>query len=127
MAEETMTALTALMREQNGIAQGTSKSIHDIVEETRAQNEKNRAKAEENIQSVKSLSTRMLEFIKCSNITKSILNSIKFSESQKNALITEANYAFRLNMYLFDELQGDARKGLFKVIVGASKARLFGK
>ena len=42
MAEETMTALTALMREQNGIAQDTSKSIHDIVEETRAQNEKNK-------------------------------------------------------------------------------------
>ena len=40
MAEETMTALAALMREQNGIAQGTSKSIHDIVEITRSQNEK---------------------------------------------------------------------------------------
>ena len=61
------------------------------------------------------------------NLYRSRLNSIKFSESQKNALITEANYAFRLNMYLFDELQGDARKGLFKVIVGAAKARLFGK
>ena len=93
MAEETMTALTALMREQNGIAQGTSKSIHDIVEETRAQNEKNRAKAEENIQSVKSLSTRMLEFIKGSNITKSILNSIKKS-GEKNEDENEKSNAF---------------------------------
>ena len=61
------------------------------------------------------------------NLYRSRLNELNLDESKRNALITEANYAFRLNMYLFDELQGDARKGLFKVIVGAAKARLFGK
>ena len=102
MAEETMTALTALMREQNGIAQGTSKSIHDIVEETRAQNEKNRAKAEENIQSVKSLSTRMLEFIKGSNITKSILNSIKKSGEKSEGENEKSNFLLTKIQDYFD-------------------------
>ena len=102
MAEETMTALTALMREQNGIAQGTSKSIHDIVEETRAQNEKNRAKAEENIQSVKSLSTRMLEFIKGSNITKSILNSIKKSGEKSEDENEKSNFLLTKIQDYFD-------------------------
>ena len=34
-----------------------------------------------------------------------MLDGLNFDEHQKNALITEANYAFRLNMYVFDELQ----------------------
>ena len=61
------------------------------------------------------------------NLYRSRLNELNLDESKRNALITEANYAFRLNMYLFDELQGDAGKGLFKVIVGAIKSKLFGK
>ncbi len=117
MAEETMTALTALMREQNGIAQGTSKSIHDIVEETRAQNEKNRAKAEENIQSVKSLSTRMLEFIKGSNITKSILNSIKKSGEKSETANEKSNFLLKGIQNYFDwskEFQQNAAKAALR-------------
>tara|TARA_B100001996_G_C18630273_1_gene581465 strand:- start:521 stop:1219 length:699 start_codon:yes stop_codon:yes gene_type:complete len=61
------------------------------------------------------------------NLYRSRINSINFKESQKTALIAEANYAFKLNMDLFNELQGSASKGLFKVIVGAVKSKLFGK
>ena len=48
-----------------------------------------------------------------------------FTESEKNDIITEANYAFRLNMYLFDEIGINdpyplltSIKGLFKVLFG---------
>ena len=34
------------------------------------------------------------------------LDNMDLNEQQKNAIITEANYAFRLNMYIFDEIQG---------------------
>ena len=46
------------------------------------------------------------------------LDSLPIDESQTNALIAEANYAFRLNMYIFDEIQGSATKGFFKVLLG---------
>ena len=121
MAEETMTALTALMREQNGIAQGTSKSIHDIVEETRAQNEKNRAKAEENIQSVKSLSTRMLEFIKGSNITKSILNSIKKSGEKSEGENEKSNFLLTKIQDYFDWSKDFQQRAAEKALRAASR------
>ena len=36
------------------------------------------------------------------------LDSIDLSESDINALVAEANYAFRLNMYMFDEITKDS-------------------
>ena len=56
---------------------------------------------------------------------RATLDSLDIDESQVNALIAEANYAFRLNMYIFDELQGDASKSLFKVLFGLIKSKLF--
>lgn len=47
---------------------------------------------------------------------RAVLDGLEVNEHQVNTLITEANYAFRLNMYIFDELQGDAKKGLLKVL-----------
>ena len=47
---------------------------------------------------------------------RAVLDGLNFDEQQKNALITEANYAFRLNMYMFDEIQGDAGKSLWKIL-----------
>ncbi len=47
---------------------------------------------------------------------RAVLDGLNFDEHQKNALITEANYAFRLNMYVFDELQGSASKSLWKIL-----------
>tara|TARA_B100001113_G_scaffold271169_1_gene225926 strand:- start:813 stop:1496 length:684 start_codon:yes stop_codon:yes gene_type:complete len=46
------------------------------------------------------------------------LDGMGFTEQQKSAIISEANHAFSLNMYLFDEIHGNAFKGFFKVIVG---------
>ena len=47
---------------------------------------------------------------------RAVLDGLEVNENQVNSLIAEANYAFRLNMYIFDELQGDAKKGLLKVL-----------
>ena len=49
---------------------------------------------------------------------RAVLDNLGVDSSQENALITEANYAFRLNMYMFDELQGNGAQSLFKVIIG---------
>tara|TARA_B000000557_G_scaffold215900_1_gene182664 strand:- start:1737 stop:2420 length:684 start_codon:yes stop_codon:yes gene_type:complete len=50
---------------------------------------------------------------------RSVLDELTLTESQKNAIIVEANYAFRLNMYMFDELEGNAAKSFFQIIFGA--------
>ena len=56
---------------------------------------------------------------------RAVLDELPLDESQKNAMIAEANYAFRLNMYLFDEIQSRDKyplltslKGLWKVATG---------
>ncbi len=54
------------------------------------------------------------------------LDGLAFNEQEINALITEANYAFRLNMYMFDELQGDASKSFFKLAFNFIKSKLTG-
>ena len=56
-----------------------------------------------------------------------ILDDLDLDQSQINALIAEANYAFRLNMYLFDELQGDATKSLIKVLCGLVREKILGQ
>jgi heme oxygenase len=45
-----------------------------------------------------------------------VLDGLELDEEQRNAIIVEANYAFRLNMYMFDELQGNATKSLGKIL-----------
>jgi heme oxygenase len=50
---------------------------------------------------------------------RNTLNTIPISQSMANAIITEANYAFRLNMYMFDELEGNGFWSFIKVIFGA--------
>ena len=57
---------------------------------------------------------------------RSTLDTLELVESQVDALIAEANNAFRLNMLLFDELKGNASKSLFKVIIGFVKSKLSG-
>ena len=46
---------------------------------------------------------------------RACLDNLGTDSSQENALITEANYAFRLNMYMFDEIQGNASKSFLKL------------
>ena len=52
---------------------------------------------------------------------RAILDGLELNEQQINALITEANYAFRLNMYMFDEIEGSATQGFFKVLLNFIK------
>ena len=52
------------------------------------------------------------------NNYRSSLNQLPINQSQANAIINEANYAFRLNMYMFDELQGNWFESLIKVFTG---------
>ena len=40
-----------------------------------------------------------------------------------NAIITEANWAFRLNMFMFEELEGNAFKSTLAYICGIIKGK----
>ena len=48
---------------------------------------------------------------------RSTLDSLPINQSMANAIINEANYAFRLNMYMFDELQGNGFFSFIRVII----------
>ena len=52
------------------------------------------------------------------------LNDLNMSDVQTSMLIDEANYAFKLNMLLFDELQGNPIKSIVKVLYSYLKERL---
>ena len=49
---------------------------------------------------------------------RSVLNSIDLTESERNAIVVEANYAFRLNMYMFEEFEGNIFKTLWNLVRG---------
>ena len=49
---------------------------------------------------------------------RATLNNIPITQSMANAIITEANWAFRLNMFMFDELQGNGFWSFIKYIIG---------
>ena len=49
---------------------------------------------------------------------RATLNTIPINQSMANAIITEANWAFRLNMFMFDELQGSEAQSLLKILWG---------
>ena len=51
------------------------------------------------------------------NNYRGTLNCLPLTQTQVDAIITEANYAFRLNMYMFDELAGDAAKSTLQIIL----------
>ena len=52
------------------------------------------------------------------------LDSLPISDTQISMLIDEANYAFKLNMLLFDELQGNQFKSLIKLLFSLVKKQL---
>ena len=47
------------------------------------------------------------------NEYRATLDALELDQSQIDAIISEANYAFKLNMYMFDEIQGSARRSLW--------------
>tara|TARA_R100000742_G_C4250924_1_gene69261 strand:+ start:178 stop:885 length:708 start_codon:yes stop_codon:yes gene_type:complete len=52
---------------------------------------------------------------------KGILNTLDVDQHQVDAIIVEANYAFRLNMYMFDTLEGNWLQSLIKMLWGFIK------
>ena len=48
---------------------------------------------------------------------RGILDGLPITEHQANAIIVEANYAFRLNMYMFDTLEGNWIQSLLQMII----------
>jgi len=55
---------------------------------------------------------------------RTILDELPLTESQQNAIIVEANWAFRLNMYMFDQLEGDSLKSFIQIIIGFIRGKL---
>ena len=49
---------------------------------------------------------------------RSSLDSLPINQSEANAIINEANYAFRLNLYMFDELEGNWIQSLLQFLFG---------
>ena len=50
---------------------------------------------------------------------RGILDGLPITEHQENAIIEEANYAFRLNMYMFDTLEGNSFKSLLQIFISS--------
>ena len=57
------------------------------------------------------------------NNYRATLNTLPVTESQLSAIVSEANYAFRLNMFMFDELDGNAFKSTLAYICGIIKGK----
>ena len=57
------------------------------------------------------------------NNYRATLNKLPVTTSQVNAIVTEANYAFRLNMYMFDELDGNLLKSTMSYLCGVVKGK----
>ena len=55
---------------------------------------------------------------------RSILDELPLTEAQQNAIIVEANWAFRLNMHMFDQLEGNSLKSFIQIIIGFIKGKL---
>ena len=55
---------------------------------------------------------------------RAILDGLELNEQQINALITEANYAFRLNMYMFEQLEGNSLISFFKILMGVIRGKI---
>jgi len=47
---------------------------------------------------------------------RAILNELDINQHQVDAIIVEANYAFRLNMYMFDTLEGNWLRSLIQMV-----------
>ena len=50
---------------------------------------------------------------------RGILNDLSIDQHQADAIIVEANYAFRLNMYMFDTLEGNWFKSILKIFISS--------
>ena len=54
------------------------------------------------------------------------LNALDLDAATREAIVEEANVVFRLNIELFDELEGNPIKSVLALALGALKEKLFG-
>ena len=47
---------------------------------------------------------------------RSTLDNLPIDESQAKEIVDEANFAFKLNMNMFDEIQGNAGKTILSIL-----------
>ena len=52
------------------------------------------------------------------------LNALDFTETQRQELVDEANLVFRLNIGIFNELEGNPASTAFKLLLGALKDKI---
>lgn len=55
------------------------------------------------------------------------LNALDLSEAQQERIVEEANVVFRLNIEVFNELEGSAIGSALKLALSTLKEKLFGK
>lgn len=55
------------------------------------------------------------------------LNALDLSEAQRERIVEEANVVFRLNIEVFNELEGSAIGSALKLALSTLKEKLFGK
>ena len=55
---------------------------------------------------------------------RAALDNLPIDESQKDAIIEEANVAFKLNMQMFEEIEGNSLKGFIKLLWGFVKSNI---
>ena len=61
---------------------------------------------------------------KYKKVYRQLLDGLDVGQDDVDNIIREANYAFKLNMYMFDELQGSASKSFVKLLCNFVKSKL---
>ena len=61
---------------------------------------------------------------KYKKVYRQLLDGLEVGQDDVDNIIREANYAFKLNMYMFDELQGSASKSFVKLLCNFVKSKL---
>lgn len=55
---------------------------------------------------------------------RTALDNLPIDVAKSNAIIDEANFAFKLNMQMFEEIEGDSLKGFIKLLWGFLKSKI---
>ena len=55
---------------------------------------------------------------------RAAMDNLPIDETQANAIIDEANVAFKLNMKMFEEIEGSSLKGFINLLWGFLKSKI---
>ena len=55
---------------------------------------------------------------------RAAMDNLPIDESQKDAIVDEANIAFKLNMKMFEEIEGDSLRGFINLLWGSIKSKI---